>query len=235
LKFAPQLLMARGDEQRERIGGARRGTVLHLRNAVRAILAGLTGLNEKQMRGIPWVIEVFRERQHFQLGIARRSRLQNEDDPPNDSIPSATAAALWSPDSTGRLQLGDNSVLGQRKLLPTRRQELDPYEMYAHRIRVVVPACWMSNLDDRCAVEEMIEAETPAHVDCVITLVKPGLRIGLQSTVGVDTILADWPPAVLAGTVAKTLGLGQGIVLPGSIDHRPPPFALDGTLETHTL
>ena len=231
LQFAPELLMAPGDEQQGRVGGSRRGTVEHIRKAVRAVLGGLTGLSEQQMRGFPWVIEGHRDRNQLRLGVS---------DPlpgrmTGDRLAPPMARTLWGPDSTGRLQLGDNSVLGERKLLPTARQELDLYRTYAHRIRVVVPACWVPKHDDRCVLEAMIDAEKPAHVACDITLVRAGMRIGLQSTVGVDTILGDWPPAVLAANPAPTLGLGQGLVLPDSHDQRPPPLPVAGTLGTHTL
>ncbi len=231
LKFAPELLMAPGDEHENRIGGSRRGTVEHIRTAVRAIIGGLTGLNEKQMRGFPWVVEGFRERNQFRVG----GRHENEQPMAGDQVSPPVARTLWGPDSTGRLQLGDNSVLGERRLLPTGRQELDLYRSYAHRIRVVVPACWISGPDDLCVLESMINKEKPAHIACDITLVRPGLRIGLQSTVGVDTILSDWPPAVLAGIAAPTLGLGQGVVLSESTYRRPPPLPVDGALGNHVI
>ena len=231
LKFAPQLLMAPGNEHEKRIGGSRRGTVEHIRNAVRAVIGGLKDLNEDQMRGFPWVIEGFRERNQFRVG----GRHGTERPMAGDQVSPPMARTLWGPDSTGRLQLGDNSVLGERKLLPTGRQELDLYRTYAHRIRVVVPACWISGPDDLCVLESMINKEKPAHLACDITLVRPGLRIGVQSTVGVDTILSDWPPVVLAGNTVPTLGLGQGIVLSGSTDRRPPPLPVDGTLGHHVI
>lgn len=231
LRFAPELLMASGDERERRIGGSRRGTVEHIRAAVRAIIGGITGLNAEQMRGFPWVIEGFRERNQFRVG----GQFKNEERWAGDHVSPPEARTLWGPDSTGRLQLGDNSVLGERRLLPTDRQELDLYRSYAHRIRVVVPACWISGSDDLCVLESMINREKPAHTACEISLVRPGLRIGLQSTVGVDTILSDWPAAVLAGMAGQTLGLGQGVVLPESADRRPPPLPLDGLLGNHVL
>lgn len=230
LKFAPDLLMAPADEQRGRIGGSRRGTVEHIRNAVRAVLGGLTGLNESQMQGFPQIIEGFRERN--QLSVGSDNVLCETTD--GDRLAPPVGRTLWGPDSVGRLQLGDNSVLGERKLLPAARQELDLYATYAHRIRVVVPACWVKRPEDLCVLEAMIESEKPAHVACEISLVRAGMRLGAQSTIGVDTIFGDWPAAVLAASPAPTLGLGQGLVLPDS-NERPPPMPVEGPLGTHTL
>src|SRR5262249_42717136 len=125
LQFAPQMLMAPGDERHQLVGGTRRGTVGHIRAAVRGLLGGLTGLDEKQLRDFPWVIEGFRERTQLRVG---------------DRLNPPSGRTLWGPDSTGRLQLGDNSILGTRALLPARQSELDLYNSFAHRIRIVVPA-----------------------------------------------------------------------------------------------
>ena len=233
LKFAPDLLMAPGDEGRQRIGGSRRGTVEHIRIAVRAVLGGLTGYTDSQMRGFPWLIEGYRERNQFRVGMLESSAPESELFE-GDRLSPPNARTLWGPDSTGRLLLGDNSVLGERTLLPPARDELDIYRTYAHRIRIVVPACWVKNCDDLRVLETMIEEEKPAHVACEMTLVRPGMRIGLQSTVGVDTILGDWPVATLSADPRPPLGLGQGVVLPGSPE-RPPPLSIDGPLGTHTI
>ncbi|MEI8384174.1 MAG: hypothetical protein WCJ09_28960 [Planctomycetota bacterium] len=230
LKFAPDLLMAPADEERNQIGGSRRGTVEHIRNSVRAVLGGLTGLDEQQMRGFPWIIEGFRERSHLTVKSAHRLG----DSACDSTLSPPITGTLWSPDSTGQLQLGDNSVLGERKLLPNARSELEMFRAHAHRIRVVIPACWVPNHEDRCAVETMIEAEKPAHVVSEITLVRPGMCIGLQSTVGVDTILGEWSQPVLNADPAATLGLGRGMFLPESHE-RPPPMLLDVRLGNHSL
>lgn len=231
LKFSPQLLMTPSDESKRRIGGTQRGTVEHLRNAVRAILGGRTGLSENEMRGFPWVIEGYRERKQFRVG----SDGGDGDEAIGDALAPPAERTLWGSDTTGRLQLGDNSVLGERRLIPSERRELDIYRSYAHRIRVVVPACWVPEQNDLCVLEAMIQSEKPAHVACDITLVRPGLRIGMQSTVGVDTILADWPPVVLTDEPKRHLGLGQGAVLANPVDHHSPPLSLNGTLGTHML
>lgn len=230
LQFAPHLLLTPGDETRNRIGGSRRGTVAHIRSAARAILGAATGLTDTDMNGFPWVIEGFRERPQMQVGASNPTSKQIT----GDTLAPPAARTLHGPDSSGRLQLGDNSVLGERRLLPITRQELDVYTNSAHRIRVVVPSAWVRTREDLCVLETALDAEKPAHVACEITLVRAGMRIELQSTLGVDTILGDWPPAVL-GQPASTFGLGQGLTLPGVPAQRPPPLALDGPLATHTI
>jgi hypothetical protein len=226
---APQPAKFPGDESTERIGGCRRGTVGHIRDSVRAILAGLTGLTEDQMLEFPRIIEGHRERRHFQIGAARESGLGQL----GVRVDLTGEATLWGPDTTGRLQLGDNSVLGERKLLPNGQQELDLFRAYAHRIRVVVPACWVRTPEDVCVLKTMLDAEKPAHVVSEIQLVEPGMRLGLQSTLGVDTILGDWPEPVLGEPAS--LGLGQGLVLPSLHDERPPPMTVDTPLDRHSI
>ncbi len=77
-----------------------------------------------------------------------------------------------------------------------------------------------------------IEAEMPAHVHYDLCLVEAGMRVGIQSTVGLDTILGDAPPwrlpcepENLAPSLLPPGRLGQGTVL--SQNSGPKPAVLD--------
>jgi hypothetical protein len=198
-------------------GGARGGTARHLREHLAVVLASLAGRSTDEMRGFPWVIEGFRERACRTLGGVRPSPdgKSPEQKFVGESLRPPEAPVLWGPDATGRLQLGVNSVLGERTLLPPVRPELDLYAAYAHRFRVVAPACWASTPSDVASLCAAIEQEKPAHTAYELTLVQPGLRIGLQSTVGIDTILGGWPPRAELSSTAPTTGLDQGVALAG--------------------
>ncbi len=207
------------------IRGTMRGTIAHVQRYAQAVLTGMTGLSTAEMRGFPWIIEGFRERNTFWLrdvdSTTEYAPVARLDDPASQS--------LASPDSVGRIRLGETSVLGQHKLLPARDEWADLFQLYAHRIRIVVPASWVQSEADHSALAAAIAAEKPAHIQMNLTLVRPGIQIGLQSTVGIDTILADAPTRVLRSGARCTFTLGPEITLPTD-QQRPPPLAVDGEL-----
>ncbi|MEV8467460.1 phage tail protein [Fluviibacterium sp. DFM31] len=82
---------------------------------------------------------------------------------------------------------------------------------YAHHFTVVLPASAVPDSTARAKILDLIEAQKPAHTVADIRLVGPGLRIGAQSMVGVDTILGDWPSKPLgAGALGQTLHTAHG-------------------------
>ncbi len=199
LRGLSSFIIAKPDKQNGLEAGSIRGTPAHLKQMLQAVLAALTGLTEEQMRGFPWIIEGFRERESNPVGTARTSDRRLKLAGINDS---------------NRIQLGDDSVLGKRQLLPPQRMELDVYTHHAFRFRVVVPESWVAERGALATIKSMIESEKPAHCQGEVTLVRPGLRIGIQSTVGVDTILADRPIPTLTAERPPTLGISFGMVLP---------------------
>ncbi|ARE41820.1 NHL repeat domain protein [Rhodovulum sp. P5] len=70
----------------------------------------------------------------------------------------------------------------------------------AHRFTVIVPEAAIPDDDARDTLVRLIDAYRPAHTDWRLIVVRPGLRIGCQSMIGVDTLLGDIPSAPLGET-----------------------------------
>ncbi len=134
--------------------------------------------------GFPIIIEGFREREHLFLAAGQASRL-------------GQAASLWSASVIKRLQVGVFCREGEVELVSTGDPERDVFHKYAHRFRVFVPASWIRTADDEQMLRRAIEAEKPAQTDYTLCLLQPTFRIGVQSTVDVDTIIGSTPSTAL--------------------------------------
>lgn len=105
---------------------------------------------------------------------------------------------LWSPSAVGRLQLGGYATVGQAQLVSVGDPEHDLFGAYAHRFSVFVPAACVPDLAAERMVRRALDREKPAHTRYELCLVEPRLRVGVQSTVGVDTIVGAYPATRLA-------------------------------------
>jgi hypothetical protein len=110
----------------------------------------------------------------------------------------ASVSPLWSADVVGRLQLDTHAQEGLARLVSTGDPERDLFHEYAHRFRVFVPAAWVRTADDERMLRRAIDAAKPAHTQYDLYLVEPRFRVGVQSTVGIDTLVGGHPPARLA-------------------------------------
>lgn len=158
----------------------RRGTASALRDYVGVYLANLAGLDSEAVArtGFPVIVEGFRERQGVllaQSGGAELGRTQ----------------PLWSEDVMRRLRLGEFAQEGQVELVSTGAPEHDFVNYWAHKFRMYIPAIWVRTAKQEQMIRRAIETEMPAHVTYELCLVKAGVRVGIQSTVGLNTILGD--------------------------------------------
>jgi hypothetical protein len=133
----------------------------------------------------PLIIEGFRERARLMFAARDGARL-------------GSSAPLWGPGQVGRLQLGVFAREGEVRLVSVDDPERDLFQEYAHRFRVFIPAAWVRSASQERQVRRAIEAEKPAHSCYDLYLVEPRYRVGLQSTVGIDTIIGAYPQTRLA-------------------------------------
>lgn len=164
---------------------ARRGTPEGLRCFLRVYLENITGLSPAEQGEYPQVVEGFRERQRLTLGAGGSAVLGG-------------VAPLWSQSAVGRLRLGEFAREGEARLVSTGDPERDIFHEFAHRFRVFVPSAWVRSSGDEEMVRRALNAEKPAHTSFNLCLVEPRFRVGLQSTVGIDTVVGAHPQARLA-------------------------------------
>jgi phage tail-like protein len=163
-----------------------RGTLAGLRAFLQAYLHNLTDLPPEQQMGFPRVVEGFRLRQRHILETATGTL-------PGKGAPSP----LWSPGVVGRLQLDIFAREGESRLVTTGNPQLDLFNHYAHRFQVYIPASWVRTRDHEEMLQRGLEAEKPAQAQCVLHLVEPRFRVGIQSTIGQDTLIGGIPRARL--------------------------------------
>lgn len=168
-------------------GAARRGTREGLRRYLRAYLHNITGLDPAQQGDYPQIVEGFRERQRLLVGCGGAGALSH-------------GAPLWGPSQVGRFQFGEFAREGAARLVSTGDPERDLFHEFAHRFRVFVPAAWIPTRAAEEMVRRAVNSEKPGHTAFDLCLVEPRMRVGVQSTVGVDTILGALPAARLACT-----------------------------------
>jgi phage tail-like protein len=189
-----------------------RGTLEALRRHVAVYLANFSGLQTADIEAsaFPGIIEGFRERTSLLLNDTTGATLGD-------------AKPLWSDAVVRRLQLGGFSQVGEAALVSTGNPERDAFDYFAHRFRLYVPAAWIRTKEQERLLRNAIASQIPAHVKYELCLVQPGLRVDIQSTVGLDTILGDAPSWLLPDDMEKKAPgvrplntLGGGAVLAGA-------------------
>ena len=159
-----------------------RGTAAALQAYVAVYLANFAGVSSDVLAktGFPAFLEGFRERQYLMLSQSS-SKLGH-------------AQPLWSDSVVKRLQFGGLAQEGQVDLVSTGDPQGDFFQQSAHRFCVYVPAAWVHTAEQESFLRRAIEAEMPAHLRYDLCLVEAGFRVGIQSTVGFDTIVGGLPP-----------------------------------------
>lgn len=178
------------DEKRNLLEAApqiysQRGTLSNLRRYLQVYLISLTGLEAAKQYDFPQIIEGFRERQHLMLSTDDQGHI-------------GPGTSLWGPGVVSRLQLDVFAQVNEVRLVSTGDPERDLFHVYAHRFRVFIPAAWVRTKDDELMFRRALDAEKPAHTQYDLCLVEPRFRVGIQSTVGLDTIIGPYPVARLA-------------------------------------
>jgi phage tail-like protein len=149
----------------------RRGTKAGLREAIERH----TGLR-------PEIIEAYRERRIWQLGITSRLGFDT-------GLPPARADGAVVPDT------GEGLVVGEFIVDQSGPQQASDFgaplfDERAHLFSVVLPAGRCLSEDARTRLRDVVDAEKPAHTDYHLCLIEPRMRIGFQARVGIDAIVA---------------------------------------------
>lgn len=108
-------------------------------------------------------------------------------------------AVLWGKRIVGRSQLDAGAQVSSTKLITTKDPYRDPFHVYAHKFSVFVPACFEKSNRLRRSLENLLEAERPAHTEAQMVFVGPRFRIGFQSMIGLDSVVGRYPEGVILG------------------------------------
>jgi hypothetical protein len=198
-----------------------RGTPEGLRRWLEAYLAAFSGLEEGGHQGFPFILEHFKLRRWMFLAQHPDARLG--------------ATGLWGPDVVGRMHLDAMQRLGDVRLVDLGHADTDVVDQYANRFSVFVPAALAPSDQEARALQRVIDQEKPAQALGELHLVEPRFRIGVQSTIGMDTILGPYPAARLASVESPPDTtfrpprhvLGYDTVLAAAPeDVRPPSFQI---------
>ena len=89
---------------------------------------------------------------------------------------------------------------------------LDPApDELAHRFTVVLPEGAAGDDEERVRIEQLVNAQKPAHTLFAVRYVRAGLRIGRQSSLGVDAVVGSYPVAPLGeARLGQTIQPGAG-------------------------
>jgi phage tail-like protein len=144
----------------------------------------------------PLILEHYQVRRWLELGAGRLG----------------DQAVLWGKRVVNRSQLGEGAQVGVTQLKATQDPLRDPFHVYAHRFTVFVPASAGKTPERRRALERVIARERPAHTEAHVEYVEARFRIGFQSMIGLDSVVARLPDE---GVSLGETPLGPASVLVG--------------------
>jgi phage tail-like protein len=129
------------------------------------------------------------------------------------------AAVLWGETIMGRSQLDASAQLGATRLDVTREAVLDPFNAEAYAFTVFVPGGLARTPQQQAAVRRMLDGERPAWTQAFLRFVQPRMRIGIQASIGFDSVVGCWPEGVLLDRSQ----LGRATVLGAAPNVDPGP------------
>jgi hypothetical protein len=129
------------------------------------------------------------------------------------------AAVLWGQTIMGRSQLGTTAQLGATRLDTTREPVLDPFNDQAYAFTVFAPVGLARTPRDQAALGRMIDQERPAWTQAVLRIVRPRMRVGIQASIGFDSVVGCWPEGVRLDEAL----LGKATVLSAGSNVDPGP------------
>ena len=131
---------------------------------------------------------------------------------------------LWGERIVGRAHLNGNVPLGQARIDTVPDPLSDPFLFYANQFTVFVPEKYEKDQGQKRALLNLLQAESPAHTKFQVKFVGPRLRIGFQSSIGLDAVVGRYPAGVrLSGT-----RLNRDSVLDASLQSSGGPSMVTG-------
>jgi hypothetical protein len=143
-------------------------------------------------------------------------------------------AVLWGEGVVGRTRLGTNAQANVTRLDTTPDPQRDPFLVYANQFSVFVPVRCRDSDRTRKSLENLIKMEAPANTRGYLHYVEPRFRIGIQSMLGFDAVVASLPQGVTLG--ATPLGSASVLTSPPHL-RGGPAIALgkEGRIGTTSL
>lgn len=118
-------------------------------------------------------------------------------------------SVLWGERLVGRVHLDHDAQVGSSRLVTTPDPYRDPFHYYAHKFTVFVPVRFGEDPGLKRALMNLLDAESPAHTKHSLQFVGPRFRIGIQSTIGLDSVVGRFP----RGITLNATPLGAASVL----------------------
>jgi phage tail-like protein len=112
-----------------------------------------------------------------------------------DSVVAASAGSrqygirLWGSNFYKRLQLGSNSQIGDFQLISDPAPDVETATWDAHQFTVLFLASPYGSGDVERQISQVVEREKPVHTQANICQLLPRFRIGVQSTIGTDSVV----------------------------------------------
>jgi phage tail-like protein len=107
---------------------------------------------------------------------------------------------LWSRDYYQRLQVGVYSRVGYFDLTGEPEPDIEPLAWGANEFTVFFDCNPYQVSDTQKKVLQAVEQEKPAYTKANYAPVFPRMRVGVQSTLGVDTRIGEYTPLLLGTT-----------------------------------
>ena len=157
--------------------------------ALRGTPAGLQELVKQYSDVHVRLIEHFRLRQLIILS-----------DKPEAGTALGAGSRLWSRDYYQRLQLGVYSRVGYFELTGEPEPDVEPLAWGANEFTVFFDCDPYQVSATKRNVSQVVEREKPAYTKAHYAPVFPRMRVGVQSTLGVDTRIGEITPLLLGTT-----------------------------------
>jgi len=104
---------------------------------------------------------------------------------------------LWSRNFYHRLQITSHSQIGDFLLTGQPEPLIEPLAWGAHRFTVFFPASPYCVPETAQRIERVVEREKPAHTEATLCPVLPRMRVGVQASVGINSVVGGVSHLVL--------------------------------------